>query len=133
MIICVDFDGTLVEHRYPRIGAEVPGAFNSLKHFQSLGAKLILYTMRSNKFGLNTLDDAVQFCRERGVEFWGVNQNPEQASWTDSPKVYAHIYIDDAAEGCPLVEGAPGTRPFVDWDIIGPAVARKIEAERTQD
>jgi hypothetical protein len=120
-IICVDFDGTIVEHRYPDIGAPVPGAIRWLKEFQAAGAKLILWTMRSDgrEDGQNPLAEAVDYCRKNGVEFWGINTNPEQIGWTSSPKAYAPLYIDDAAFGCPLRESARvGGRPMVDWDIV---------------
>lgn len=113
MIIAVDFDGTLVEHEYPRIGPEVPFAFETLKLWMGQGHRLILYTMRSGE----KLKEAVDFCMGRGVDFWGVNQNPEQHEWTDSPKVYAHQYIDDAAYGCPLIKKT-GARPYVDWSSL---------------
>jgi hydroxymethylpyrimidine pyrophosphatase-like HAD family hydrolase len=105
MIIAVDFDGTLVRHDFPRIGAEAPNAFKVLRKLQEGGHKLILLTMRSEKY----LQDAVDFCMERGVRFWAVNSNPEQGSWTSSPKVYAQLYIDDMALGVPLSDGV------VDW------------------
>lgn len=141
-IIAIDFDGTLCEHRFPEIGQEVPGAFRWLKEFESHGARLILWTMRSdlrNPHDNNTgptpganadrdyLTEAVNWCKERGVTFWGVNQNPDQHSWTQSPKQYAHIYIDDAAFGCPLREmPRAGSRPAVDWDVVGPAVLNTL-------
>jgi hypothetical protein len=125
VIIAVDFDGTIVDHCFPAIGDPVPGAARWLKRFQEFGAKLILWTMRADgrEGGFNPLTEAVEYCRSAGIEFWAVNANPEQAEWTASPKAYAHIYIDDAAFGCPLKENprADG-RPFADWDKIGPAV-----------
>lgn len=124
MLIAVDFDGTIADHRYPDIGAEVPGAFKWLRALAEAGAKLILWTMRcdSDRSG-PTLTQAVEFCRKNGVEFYCVNCNPDQKTWTDSPKCYAQLYIDDAAFGCPLRENPrAGGRPFVDWDIVGPAV-----------
>lgn len=134
IIIAVDFDGTIVEHRFPEIGLAVPGAFGWMQTFQSLGAKLILWTMRSDhrseihspeghKADRSYLDEAIQFCRGNGVEFWSHNENPEQGSWTKSPKAYAQIYIDDAAFGCPLVYPDTGVRPYVDWSKVGPMVA----------
>ena len=105
MIIAVDFDGTLVRHDFPRIGAEAPNAFKVLRKLQEGGHKLILLTMRSEKY----LQEAVDFCAERGVRFWAVNNNPDQHSWTSSPKVYAQLYIDDMALGVPLSDGV------VDW------------------
>jgi len=108
MIIAVDFDGTIVRHDFPRIGAEAPNAFKVLRKLQEGGHKLILLTMRSEKY----LQDAVDFCAERGVRFWAVNNNPEQGSWTSSPKVYAQLYIDDMALGVPMNDGT------VDWYVV---------------
>lgn len=119
MIIAVDFDGTMVEHRYPDIGADVPGAFEWCARLQSEAhARLILWTMRDGA----ELEQAVEHSRARGVQWWGINANPQQRTWTTSPKVYAHLYIDDAAAGCPLVlPTVPGRRAFVDWSVVGPA------------
>ena len=105
MIIAVDFDGTIVEHEFPKIGPAVPGAFEWMKKFQEAGAFLILWTMRSSgQLHGDVLSEAVAYCREQGVEFWDWNTNPHQYTWTTSPKAYAHVYIDDAAIGCPLLE-----------------------------
>ena len=114
MYIAVDFDGTCVTHDYPRIGKEI-GATKVLKRLVEAGHKLILNTMRSGK----ELQDAIHWFNENGIELYGVNENPTQKRWTTSPKVYAHMYIDDAAFGCPL-RNAPdfSDRPFVDWDSI---------------
>lgn len=132
VIIAVDFDGTIVEHEYPEIGATNPEAFRWLKEFQDAGAKLILWTMRSDRpsEGNATLSDAVGFCRLNGIEFFGVNGNPTQSNWTNSPKAYAQLYIDDAAFGCPLRPSCrAGGRPAVDWSIVGPAVMGMLKGE----
>lgn len=136
MRIAIDFDGTIVEHKFPDIGREVPGAFEWMKKWQEAGAELILWTMRSDRrindpslWGLY-LTFACQYCAGRGIFFAGVNHAPHGRDWTDSPKVYAHIYVDDAAFGCPLTESREmGARPYVDWDIVGPAVLERIEQE----
>ena len=114
MYIAVDFDGTCVTHDYPRIGKEI-GATKVLKRLVEAGHKLILNTMRSGK----ELQDAIHWFNENGIELYGVNENPTQKRWTTSPKVYAHMYIDDAAFGCPL-RNVPdfSDRPFVDWDSV---------------
>ncbi len=137
MIIGIDFDGTIAEHEFPDIGAPVPGAFEWMKRWQEAGAKLILWTMRSDgrtgtgKENGPVLTDAVEFCRANGVEFWGVNENPTQKAWTCSPKQYAHVYVDDAAFGCPLRPSAKsGSRPMVDWSVVGPAVLALIEEKK---
>jgi hypothetical protein len=124
-VIAVDFDGTLCEHKFPEIGDEVGGAFRVLRSLQAAGHKLILWTMRSNGQECGpVLDLAVNWCRVREMEFWAVNENPEQASWTSSRKVYANLYIDDAAMGCPTFEMTPGGRPVVDWVKVQHALIR---------
>lgn len=127
MIIAIDFDGTIVEHEYPSIGFPVLGALKWMKEFQVLGARLILWTMRS---GIK-LTEAESYCHKNGIEFFGVNCNPDQASWTNSPKVYAHRYIDDAAFGCPLIYPGLG-RPYVDWSKVGPSVLNEIILHRSR-
>ena len=96
MIIAVDFDGTIVEHAYPKIGKEKPFAIDTLKALTREGNKLILFTARDGEL----LEDAIKFCRDRGLEFYAVNSNyPPGALFTNkagrSCKVVADVYIDD--------------------------------------
>lgn len=113
-IIAVDFDGTCCTHDYPEIGKDI-GAIRVLKALTQRGHKLILYTMRSNELLLK----AEAWLKMQGVELWGVNENPEQHTWTNSRKVYANVYIDDAAAGCPLIfDELISNRPFVDWNAM---------------
>ncbi len=131
MYICIDFDGTVVDHRYPYVGDPVPLAIDWLLRWQELGAKLILFTMRSDDGeGQELLSDAVRYLRENGVELFGVNQNPDQLSWTASPKAYGQLYIDDAAFGCPLTHPATFNKPCVDWREVGPAVEKLLLQSR---
>ena len=120
-IIAVDFDGTIVAHAYPNIGREVPNAIRVLKKLQEQGIQLILWTMRSG----DRLDEAVRYCEEKGITFWGINQNPAQSEWTDSPKAYASIYIDDAALGCPTLWDGGTQRRMVNWRDIEAILIRK--------
>lgn len=123
-IIAIDFDGTIVEHRFPDIGKPVPGAIETMRECVALGAKLILWTMRSDaeKTERGTvLSDAVDMLRSHGIELFGVNRNPE-TDWSDSPKAYAHVYVDDAALGCPLIPDSRGKRPMVDWSRVRPVL-----------
>jgi hypothetical protein len=128
MYICIDFDGTIVDHRFPEVGPPVPGALEWMRKFQAAGARLILFTMRSDG-GRNgeALTAAVRYLEENGIQLYGVNKNPTQVHWTSSPKAYGQLYIDDAAFGCPLVEFEDFKRPCVDWDIVGPGVMKMLE------
>lgn len=93
LIIAIDFDGTIVEHRYPEIGRTRPLAFQTLKALKENGYRLILWTYRSGY----VLDEAVCFCRKHGVEFYAVNKNYPEEVWgeTENRKILADVYIDD--------------------------------------
>lgn len=114
MIIAIDFDGTCVTHEFPKIGRDL-GVTTTLKTLVDNGHKLILLTMRSGKM----LEDAKHWFEERRIPLFGINENPSQKQWTESPKVYAHLYIDDANLGVPLVKNSIASdRPYVDWKLV---------------
>jgi len=93
LTIAIDFDGTIVEHRYPEIGRVRPLAFQTLKALQSNGHRLILWSHRSGK----KLNEAVEFCHKHGIEFYAVNKNYPEEEWkeNESRKILADVYIDD--------------------------------------
>lgn len=95
MIIAVDFDGTIVEHRYPEIGEEVPFATDTLRMLIKEHHRLILWSVREGQL----LEDAVNWCKERGVEFYAVNKDypEEMVEYNNhfSRKIKADIFIDD--------------------------------------
>lgn len=96
--IAVDFDGTVVEHAYPAIGREMLFAFATLKRLQEKGHKLILWSIREGK----TLQEAVDYCKANGVEFYAVNANfPGEVlePGVSARKVNADIFIDDRNVG----------------------------------
>ncbi len=111
LFIGVDFDGTMVQHKYPEIGEPLENAVEVLEKLQVTGHKIILYTMRSGE----RLVQAVEYMEENDIELYAVNENPTQKHWTQSPKIFCHIYIDDAGLGIPLDEDNNGDRPVVDW------------------
>lgn len=101
MIIAVDFDGTIVEHQYPEIGPEIPFATATLRQLIRDGHKLILWSVREGRL----LDEAVKWCEERGVQFYAVNSDIDEAARTEkepqsySRKIKAHVFIDDRNVG----------------------------------
>ena len=112
--IAVDFDGTCVTHDYPRVGKDI-GAVPVLKRLVKEGHQLILWTMRSGK----ELNDAIKWFEENGIELYGIQENPNQKSWTSSPKAYAQLYIDDAALGAPLLmDSSLSNREFINWKVV---------------
>lgn len=116
MIIAVDFDGTIVEHRYPDIGKPKLFAFECLKQLEKDGHKLILWTFRSGA----QLDEAVKFCKAQGLKFYAVNSSyPGEKFDPDgaSRKIAADLFIDDRNFG-----GFPG------WDAIWENLGNRPEA-----
>ncbi|GAO28168.1 BT0820 family HAD-type phosphatase [Geofilum rubicundum] len=101
MIIAVDFDGTIVEHRYPSIGKEKFFAFETLRALQKDGHQLVLWTYRDG----HLLEEAVEYCRSKGVEFYAVNSSypNEELEPGQSRKIHADLFIDDR-----IVFGFPG-------------------------
>ena len=113
MTIAVDFDGTIVEHRYPEIGKEIPFAIDTLKMLIKDHHRVILWSVREGKL----LEDAVNWCKERGVEFYAVNRDyPEESTENNqhfSRKLKADVWIDDRNLG-----GLP------DWGTIYRMISR---------
>jgi hydroxymethylpyrimidine pyrophosphatase-like HAD family hydrolase len=119
--IAVDFDGTIVEHEYPKIGKENLFAFRTLKELEKQGARLILWTFRTGK----ELDEAVEYCKNNGIEFYAVNKNyPEEVmDETVSRKIDADIYIDDKNLG--------GFRGWSEvWQTLNPYEIQEKMAEK---
>jgi hypothetical protein len=117
MIIAVDFDGTIVDNKYPKIGKEKLFAIDTLKALHKQGHQLILWTVRNGK----QLEEAVSFCKERGVEFYAVNKSYPEEEFDESisRKINADLFIDDRNMGglhswgsiyqtlCPEKNGSP--------------------------
>ena len=113
--LAIDFDGTIVEDAYPSIGKPKIFAFETLKKLQSEGYRLILWTYRHGK----SLEEAVEFCRKNGVEFYAVNSSFEGEIFDDetqSRKIDADLFIDDRNLG-----GFPG------WGEIYNIITERIE------
>ena len=120
MIIAVDFDGTIVEHKYPEIGKEIPFAITTLKRLQAEHHILILWTVREGKL----LEDAVEYCRGRGLEFYAVNANhpdeqPKANLSCPCRKLRADFFIDDRNVGY-----------LPDWGAIYEMITNKLSSRR---
>lgn len=121
MIIAVDFDGTIVEHKYPAIGREIPFAIETLKKLRDDRHKLILWSVREGEL----LQEAVDFCKERGLEFYAVNKDypeEEQEHKHYSRKLKADLFIDDRNLG-----GLP------DWGTIYEMITKRLSYEDLMD
>ena len=120
--IIIDFDGTCVTHDYPRIGKEI-GAVPVLKALVSNGHRLILSTMRNNGMTstmtgheFDGLAEAVEWFKINDIPLYGVQTNPTQYHWTNSPKAYGQLLIDDIGLGVPTkFDKTMSDRKYVDW------------------
>lgn len=113
--LAIDFDGTIVEDAYPNIGKPQAFAFEALKQLENKGYRLILWTYRHGE----RLQEAVEFCRKNGIEFYAVNSSYEGEVFdgnTQSRKLDADIFIDDRNLG-----GFPG------WGEVYEIITQKIE------
>lgn len=115
MLIAIDFDGTIVEHRYPEIGREIPFAIETLKKLQNDGHKLVMWSVREG----DLLQEAVDWCAERGLMFYAVNRNyPEESVEINEHyhrKLSVDMFIDDRNLG-----GLP------DWGTIYTMIKNKM-------
>lgn len=115
--IILDFDGTCVKHEYPNIGDDI-GAIPILKKLIKHKNRLVLFTMRSDRKGKRQhLTEAVNWFKENDIPLYGIQTNPSQIEWTDSPKAYGHLIIDDNCLGIPLIKDSNAS-VFVDWKEI---------------
>lgn len=116
MVIAIDFDGTIVEHKYPKIGRSIPFAIETLLQLQKDGHILILWTVRSG----DLLQEAIDYCSRKGLTFYAANKNyPEEDETTASRKLTADLFVDDRNLG-----GLP------DWGVIYHAI-RAMERGET--
>lgn len=119
MTIAVDFDGTIVEHRYPHIGKERPFAVATLKKLQEDGHRIILWSVREGRL----LDEAVEWCKDRGLTFYAVNRDYEEETMDNNPswsrKLKVSLFIDDRNLG-----GLP------DWGAIYEIITKRLTMEQ---
>ncbi len=126
--IAIDFDGTIVEHEYPKIGKDKLFAFETLKELQKHGALLILWTIRAGQ----ELDEALEYCRNKGIEFYAVNKNYPEEEFENSVsrKINADVYIDDKNVG-----GFPGWSTIWQhlslYEEMEKEVAKKLNSRRS--
>lgn len=125
-VIAIDFDGTIVEHKFPEIGRLLPDAKRVINKWYDLGYKILIWTCRNNhepdhpEWKHATVGDVRDFLIKNGIRFTGINQqHPDHFFYLESRKIFAHVYIDDRNLG-----GFPGwkiaermvAKYFVDWN-----------------
>lgn len=105
LILAVDFDGTIVDDAFPKIGKVKPNAIESIKYLQSFGVQIILWTCRDGEY----LKQALAFLLANGVKVTKANDNSDSINFKPSKKIYADYYLDDRS-----FPGFPGWNIFID-------------------
>ncbi|HTN68851.1 MAG TPA: hypothetical protein VLZ33_05250 [Dysgonamonadaceae bacterium] len=116
MTIAIDFDGTIVEHRYPKIGKPIPFAIETLLQLQKENHKLILWTVREG----DLLQEAIDYCSERGLNFYAANANYPEEKDPSPRKINVDMFVDDRNLG-----GLP------DWGVIYKAIQATADGENS--
>ncbi len=93
MILSVDFDGTLVSDKWPKIGDPDESLIFALRLARANGHKIIFNTCRSGDHE----KQAVAFIKKCGLEFDAVNENINTSyqGLPDCRKIFADFYYDD--------------------------------------
>lgn len=112
--ICVDFDGTVVTHKYPNVGRTVPHCVETLKKWTDNGVGIVLDTMRDGE----TLEAAIKWFNDNDIPLYGIGKDPYQDEWTESNKAYGIMSVDDRNLGVPLNFDSDSGRNCVDWKAI---------------
>ena len=120
MTIYLDFDGTVVEHQYPALGAENPHAFRVIRTLQDKGHAIILNTFRAD-LNDGSLEEALAFLNDSAHGLDTISRStakkihPGPFDLTESLR-FDKLYIDDIAEGIPLIPNRIIANGFmVDW------------------
>ena len=110
-IICIDFDGTIVDYYGEGETVPMPRAFEVIKRIKDAGATIVLWTCREDERNRKYLTDAVNFCKANGVEFDHVNETPVEIDfrpdYVKRRKPYCAFFIDDRNIG-----------GFIGWDKV---------------
>jgi len=129
LTIAVDFDGTLVEHKFPVIGEAYPGAFEALLALQSQGHDIMLFTCREDCEEGPYLTEAVEYCRGKGLEFVSVNENTPyyKSLGFGCRKPYFDILVDDRSGFLPKCWGS--IQMWVDYELENGALPNYKDEE----
>lgn len=115
--VVVDFDYTLTKESSWLEGTFTKNnnCFDIMKKWEDeFGVKFMLETMR----GEDNIQPAIDFCRENGIEFFGIGRNPLQDADGDTTcKCWGIWSIDDRNAGIFLHCPDDG-RPYVNWEIL---------------
>ena len=123
IIIAVDFDGVICKHaEFPLVGKSVPHAIEWLQRYKELGARLFLWTCRNNE----PLATAIAHIESHDLVLDGYNEiDYASGLFAPKPKLFANMYIDDAAIGAPLIY-PEDARAYLNWNVVGPKVEARI-------
>lgn len=92
-VIAVDFDGTIVESKFPKIGRLKKEIADRVRQEKAKGNVIIIWTCR----GGEKLNEALQFLTDNNIPYDYVNENPLNPYGDTTRKIFADEYWDDKA------------------------------------
>lgn len=132
MKIYLDFDGTVVEHAFPKMGRCNFGCMEVIKKLQDAGHDVILNTFRAD-IGESALREALDllhfqawsFTKDANEDFeflppitaLPAKKHPARWDW-QLMEMTGEIYIDDIATDMPLKNAVMTSGKMVDWGFI---------------
>ena len=116
MLIQLDFDGTVVEFNWPKIGLLNEGSIEVIEKLRKAGHEIVLNTYRAD-LNDGTLEEAHSFLKEIGIfptdKLIPTNERKVKSPPWDLEKFIEDqiLFIDDDTENIPL-------RPCIDCHLL---------------
>lgn len=120
LVVAVDFDGVVVEEKFPEIGPLLPGAKETISWLYRSGNWVVINSCRAGEEERAMID----FLKGQGIPYHAVNANlPHRIEHfgNDCRKIGADIYIDDHSIFA----------DEIDWRDIRMRLERKISGLNT--
>lgn len=110
LIFAIDFDGTIVEDKFPEIGRLKFSSIYVMKRLQAADHKVILWTCRTNTAYRDYLVEACVFLNHNAFKPDAINHNIDRMEPFGQPKVIADFYLDD--------KGFPPFMGWLDFEVL---------------
>lgn len=113
VVLIIDFDGTICENEFPKIGEPKPKAVEVMQALDKAGFKIVIHTCRSNP-EVAGQEECDRYIRE--MEEWLKEKRiPYDEVWRGIGKPIGHLYIDDHA------------LPFLGWAVTLEGILKMMD------
>jgi hypothetical protein len=117
-IIAIDFDDTIAKLTPDLVPTTlVPDADTVINYLHDIGCFIIIWTCRSKKY----IPSMIKFLEDKKIKYDAINKNAPWNHFTDSPKAFCHLSIDDTG----LCE--------INWKQIKEIAKQRITKEKAKN